>query len=133
MTEKLTEEQRRSLAVGGFPERIALSIIDDLTERLESPIPMVLHCPECRARHIDEGAFATKPHHTHSCQSCGLTWRPSVRATVGVQFLPGFKNEPSAIESELAQLRERVAKAVSILRRGGRLADIHAREALRDE
>ena len=58
-----------------------------------APIPMVLHCPECRARHIDEGDFATKPHHTHSCQSCGLTWRPSVVATVGVQFLPGFKND----------------------------------------
>jgi|SRR5579871_7014476 len=25
------------------------------------PIPMVLHCPECRTRHIDEGDFATKP------------------------------------------------------------------------
>lgn len=56
------------------------------------PIPMVLHCPECRTRHIDEGEFATKVHHTHSCQGCGLTWRPAVVPTVGVQFLPGFKN-----------------------------------------
>lgn len=55
------------------------------------PIPMVLHCPECRTRHIDEGDFATKVHHTHSCQGCGLTWRPAVVPTVGVQFLPGFK------------------------------------------
>lgn len=60
------------------------------------PIPMILHCPECRARHVDEGAFATKAHHTHSCQSCGFTWRPAVIPTVGVQFLPGFKNEPTA-------------------------------------
>lgn len=58
-----------------------------------TPVPMVLHCPDCRVRHIDESDFATKPHHTHSCQSCGLTWRPAVVATVGVQFLPGFKNE----------------------------------------
>jgi hypothetical protein len=58
-----------------------------------SPVPMVLHCPECSARHIDEGEFATKPHHTHSCQSCGLTWRPAVVHTVGVGFLPGFKND----------------------------------------
>ena len=63
------------------------------------PIPMVLHCPECKTRHIDEGDFATKPHHTHSCQGCGLTWRPAVVATVGVQFLPGFKNEPRTQEA----------------------------------
>lgn len=57
------------------------------------PIPMRLTCPNCGALHIDEGEFATKPHHTHSCQECGLTWRPAVVPTVGVRFLPGFKNE----------------------------------------
>ena len=55
-------------------------------------IPMFLTCPICCARHIDAGIFATKPHHTHSCQNCGLTWRPAVEPTVGVQFLPGFKD-----------------------------------------
>ena len=60
------------------------------------PIPMRLICPGCNSLHIDEGAFATKLHHTHSCQYCGLTWRPAVVATVGVQFLPGFKNERAA-------------------------------------
>lgn len=58
-----------------------------------APIPMFLTCPKCNARHIDEGDFATKVHHTHSCQSCGLTWRPAVVPTVGVAFLPGFKSE----------------------------------------
>lgn len=57
------------------------------------PVPMLLWCPECGARHVDVGEFATKPHHTHSCQSCGMTWRPAVIPTKGVQFLPGFKNE----------------------------------------
>lgn len=65
-----------------------------------APLPMILTCPGprangrgvCGARHIDEGEFATKPHHTHSCQVCGHTWRPAVAPTVGVQFLPGFKN-----------------------------------------
>lgn len=57
------------------------------------PIPMILHCPKCSARHIDAGDFATKPHHTHACQSCGFVWRPAVVDTVGVQFLPGFKDE----------------------------------------
>ena len=57
------------------------------------PIPLLLWCPECGARHVDEGEFATKSHHTHSCQNCGMTWRPGVVPTVGVQFLPGFKDE----------------------------------------
>lgn len=58
------------------------------------PIPMLLWCPAhgCGARHIDEGDFATKPHHTHACQSCGMVWRPAIVPTVGVAFLPGFKN-----------------------------------------
>lgn len=62
---------------------------------VSQPIPMLLWCPMCAARHIDDGEFATKPHHTHACQSCGAVWRPAVNATVGVQFLPGFKNGDS--------------------------------------
>ncbi len=57
------------------------------------PIPMFLTCPMCGKRHIDEGEFATREHHTHACQGCGLTWRPAIVPTVGVQFLPGFKNK----------------------------------------
>lgn len=59
----------------------------------EQPIPMFLACPCCGLRHIDEGEYSTKPNHTHACQRCGLCWRPAVVDTVGVQFLPGFKNE----------------------------------------
>lgn len=55
-------------------------------------VPLILHCPECNKRHVDKGDFAKKPHHTHACQSCGFTWRPAVVNTVGVQFLPGFKD-----------------------------------------
>lgn len=58
----------------------------------DAPIAMRLACPECHGLHIDEGDFATKPHHTHACQHCGAVWRPAIRPTVGVQFLPGFKN-----------------------------------------
>jgi hypothetical protein len=57
-----------------------------------APIPMRLPCPDCGQLHIDVDVFAEKPHHTHACQHCGLCWRPAVVATVGVQFLPGFKN-----------------------------------------
>ena len=58
-----------------------------------SPIPMLLHCPKCNLGHIDEGEYAVKPHHTHACQHCGMVWRPAIEYTIGVQFLPGFKNE----------------------------------------
>lgn len=61
--------------------------------RERKPIEMLLWCPECRARHVDLGEFETKPHHTHACQSCGHVWRPAIVPTVGVQFLPGLKNE----------------------------------------
>lgn len=61
-----------------------------------APIPMLLWCPECGARHIDEGEFATAPHHTHACQACGMVWRPALVPTTGVVFLPGFKNAPEA-------------------------------------
>lgn len=58
----------------------------------EEALPLILSCPACGERHIDEGEFETKIHHTHSCQRCGLTWRPAVVPTVGVRFLPGFSN-----------------------------------------
>jgi hypothetical protein len=54
-----------------------------------APIPMRIPCPDCWQLHIDEGEFATKPHHTHACQHCGHVWRPAVVHTVGVRFLPG--------------------------------------------
>jgi hypothetical protein len=55
-------------------------------------IPMILNCPGCGERHIDEGEFVYVPHHTHACQGCGLVWRPAKINTHGVQFLPGYKN-----------------------------------------
>ena len=56
-------------------------------------VPIRINCPECGALHVDKGKFATKPHHTHSCQTCGHTWRPAVENTFGVRFLPGFRDE----------------------------------------
>lgn len=59
---------------------------------MNEPIPMRLPCPKCHELHIDEWEFETKPHHTHACQFCGHVWRPALVFTVGVRFLPGFKN-----------------------------------------
>lgn len=69
--------------------------VDELvTAGFEKPIPMRLTCPLCGELHVDEGDFAMKPHHTHACQSCGMVWRPAKVDTVGVRFLPGYKDEP---------------------------------------
>lgn len=55
-------------------------------------------CEQCGKLHIDEGVWATKPHHTHACQFCGAVWRPARENTCGVEFIPGFKNETTKIE-----------------------------------
>jgi hypothetical protein len=59
----------------------------------EAPVSMRLPCPSCHQLHIDDGEYATKPHHTHACQNCGHVWRPATICTIGVRFLPGYKNE----------------------------------------
>ena len=61
-----------------------------------APVPMLLWCPLCGRRHIDRGAFAERPHHTHACQHCGHVWRPAIVDTVGVAFLPGFHDDPAS-------------------------------------
>lgn len=68
----------------------------------QAPIPMLLFCPMCHTKHIDEGEFATRAHHSHACQGhvtddgvrrhCGHVWRPALVPTVGVEALPGFIN-----------------------------------------
>lgn len=60
------------------------------TSKTSKIIPMLLWCPECGERHIDEGEFATRSHATHACQNCGMVWRPALVPTVGVRFLPGY-------------------------------------------
>lgn len=79
-----------------------------------APVPMLLWCPQCSERHIDIGEFATRPHHTHACQDCGMVWRPALVPTVGVYFLPGFKNEEppdsgEEMDAHLANLKALVA------------------------
>lgn len=68
-------------------------------------LPMLLWCPCCQARHIDEGEWAKAPHHTHACQHCGMVWRPAVENTVGVRFLPGFQNVEVKVTTRWSTLR----------------------------
>lgn len=80
--------------------RSRLGVAESLLERNRLPIPMRIPCPSCKTLHVDEGEFADKPHHTHACQSCGNVWRPAIVDTVGVRFLPGFKNREEAEDFE---------------------------------
>lgn len=74
-------------------DRTGTAIVSNSGEAVVDPIPMRLPpCPSCGALHLDVGEFATKVHHTHAYQECGMVWRPAVVPTVGVRFLPGFKN-----------------------------------------
>lgn len=67
-----------------------------MTSRQEVPVPLLLWCPACHERHVDEGELATRPHRTHACQGCGFLWAPAVVPTVGVRFLPGCRGEVAA-------------------------------------
>lgn len=42
----------------------------------EAGIPIIEDCPSCGFQHVDEGEWATRPHRTHQCQSCGQEWQP---------------------------------------------------------
>lgn len=68
----------------------------------DKPVAMLLHCPMCCKRHVDEGDFETKPHHTHACQYCGHVWRPAVVPTVGVRFLPGFTSSSATSSDDMS-------------------------------
>lgn len=79
---------------GGFPEnseKMTMRGPLPSSPRM-NPVPMLLTCPSCGKRHVDEFEWAQKPHHTHACQHCGTVWRPANIDTVGVRFLPGFRN-----------------------------------------
>lgn len=90
-------------------------------DKLLPPIPLLMICPMCRKRHIDEGEFATRPHHTHACQGCGHVWRPALVATVGVKFLPGFKDVKAAQSASYPPV---VAKHITAEQIQARIAEI---------
>ena len=43
-----------------------------------------LFCPRCKKQHVDEGVWATKPHHVHLCGYCEFKWYPHVFGVAGV-------------------------------------------------
>lgn len=69
------------------------------------PVPMVLHCPECKLPHIDRDEWATRLHHTHLCEHCGHQWKPKI-ATVGVSGFPQIEPDTRRVANgdAIAQL-----------------------------
>lgn len=61
------------------------------------PVPMLLFCPRCSEQHIDlpneSQGWTNPPHATHTCQHCGLLWRPSNVETTGVANIPALENK----------------------------------------
>lgn len=53
------------------------------------PIAMILYCPNCHKKHIDEPdparGWPNPPHKSHLCLFCGTVWRPADIPTTGVK------------------------------------------------
>jgi hypothetical protein len=67
LTSRLTNPDEREEA---FQAILSLEarLIQCNAEARPNPIPMRLCCEACGKLHIDVGEFATKVHHTHTCQ-----------------------------------------------------------------
>lgn len=75
------------------------------------PIDMVLHCPKCGLRHVDEAegegddeattqrldVWRNPPHRSHLCHGCGHIWRPADVPTNGVAAIKTHGTNDSAI------------------------------------
>ncbi len=55
----------------------------------ETPIDIILICPNCFMRHVDEPQpeknWDNPPHRSHECQFCYTIWRPADVPTNGVE------------------------------------------------
>jgi hypothetical protein len=54
----------------------------------ETPIDMLLFCPQCGAQHVDApeplNGWTNPPHKSHLCHNCQTIWRPADVPTNGV-------------------------------------------------
>lgn len=103
-----------------------------------TPIPMVLLCPKCGAKHIDDGEWATRPHRTHLCDKCQHEWRPSPLPTVGVTYEEWIarRDTRAATGSEAGEEEDRrlsldaIDEAIDYcMRKGGQSLAIRLRDA----
>lgn len=102
---ELKTQQQPLLARIQQLENLAHELKDDNLKligstRVPEPIPMLLWCPQCNTRHIDDDNPDDQPHSTHACQGCGMLWKPALVATRGVKFLPGCLNNDKQLSLE---------------------------------
>ncbi|TAL40605.1 MAG: hypothetical protein EPN91_12790 [Salinibacterium sp.] len=65
-----------------------------------------LFCPRCKDRHVDEGLWARRPHHTHLCLACGFKWRVEPYTFGEAPPKPEPKPEPPPADSSHAPQAE---------------------------
>jgi len=70
----------------------------------ETPIPMILYCPNCGRQHIDAPdeakGWSNPDHKSHACP-CGCTWRPADVCTTGVAAIKTCGKNDNWIFDEL--------------------------------
>lgn len=70
---------------------VAKARLNDWEKSQNTPIPMVLHCPQCGTQHIDApdpaSGWDNPPHRSHLCNTCGTIWRPADVPTSGVKAI----------------------------------------------
>lgn len=62
-------------------------LLKPLFVTVQTPIPMIIFCPDCKFPHVDKGLWKVRPHRKHLCASCRCEFRPCDLATVGVAKL----------------------------------------------
>jgi len=89
-----TDAQKREwdvLLAGLCVPTVVLELARLATKGVGEPIPVVIHCPRCRAQHIDgpdpKKDWDNPPHKSHLCHKCGLIWRTADVPTTGVASL----------------------------------------------
>jgi hypothetical protein len=93
-----TELRSTARGINGNISPYAKDQIEELVTEVEGailqvgkPIDMLLFCPRCDIKHIDQPepakGWTNPPHRTHKCQRCGWEWRPADVATNGVAAL----------------------------------------------
>jgi hypothetical protein len=110
VTELEAQSERRRQLLEKSDERVSrLSArVTELEARLASPIDILLFCPNCAERHVDEAkpdicetcghgeaecscaeytAWLNPPHKSHRCEECNHVWRPADVPTNGVRAI----------------------------------------------
>lgn len=84
-----------------MPEELLAKLGKSKVNQIETPIDIILYCPQCHAQHIDMPESAAilhelvsmpefepwdnPPHRSHLCHNCGYIWRPADVPTNGVK------------------------------------------------